>query len=313
MRKSSLRHSITEASFSTKRQPKDKKVKIVLTPVNNDVIGSFKKKHSVGNIRLRTDPKNINYDEFYEDRDVDVIKEESIENEDPLMKVKRMSLRGKELAKMRKTLQQQNHNNLNFDDLYEDRDEKVVIEEEKLDKDDPLMKVKRMSLRGKELAKMRKTLQQQNKNLNFDDLYEDRDEKVVKEEMKKAEEEKKDEEKEDPLMKVKRMSLRGKELAKLRKTLEQQNQKKNQKNNKPVNKNFKRLNTDFGREEAVMDELSVRFFGPRKISNLDEITINTIGINPSVEVSLNKNYYMNKKLKEEKKKRKRKRKRKRRK
>ena len=294
MRKSSLRHSITEASFPSKKQ--DKKVKIVLTPVNNDVIGSFKKKNSVQNIRFKSDPKAINYDDLYEDRDINVIKEESFENEDPLMKVKRLSLRGKELAKMRKTLQNQN-TNLNFEDLYEDRDEKIVKEEEKEEKEDPLMKVKRLSLRGKELAKMRKTLQQQNQksNLNFEDLYEDRDEKIVKEELKKQEEE----EKEDPLMKVKRMSLRGKELAKMRKAIEEENKKKE---SKKVNKNYKRLNTDFNREEAVMDELSLRFFGPRKISNLDEITINTIGINPSIEINASKNYYVNKKLKEEKKK-----------
>ena len=42
-----------------------------------------------------------------------------------------------------------------------------------------------------------------------------------------------------------------------------------------------------------MDELSLRFFGPRKISNLDEITINTIGINPSIEINASKNYYVN--------------------
>ena len=49
-----------------------------------------------------------------------------------------------------------------------------------------------------------------------------------------------------------------------------------------------------------MDELSLRFFGPRKISNLDEITINTIGINPSIEINASKNYYANKKLKPKK-------------
>ena len=96
-----LRKSNFKKANETSVDRNSKRVQIMDEPINKDVLETVKNKNP------KTD--NINYDDLYEDRDIkcvdnEIIREEEPDEEDPLMKVKRLSVRGKELGKLRQSL-----------------------------------------------------------------------------------------------------------------------------------------------------------------------------------------------------------------
>ena len=132
LRKSNFKKATTDSQIDNSRN--SKRVQIVQEPVNKDVLAAVKNKNQKS--------EAINYDDLYEDRDIkdiekEIIREEEPENEDPLMKVKRLSMRGKELGKIRQSLKKQKNEN---DDEYktEETNTKVntKLNEDILKKDD---------------------------------------------------------------------------------------------------------------------------------------------------------------------------------